>query len=248
MRIMSVNLRYDNPEDGEYIWENRFPAMKLIWNQVDADVIGIQEGLPHQVNNLNKAFSIYNYVGKGRDKHGKGEHVGIFFNKNKFSLLDEGHFWLSETPDIPGSQSYGSAAPRMSTWVLLKYKQKELLFLNTHLDHKSEKAKIKGIKIICDFLNNHLESDGIIITGDLNTPPNSELIHNLLECGCLKDIFQTKNKSEPTYHAFSEEALIAVDYILTSRSFKLESCEVITKKPYGIYPSDHYPICCDIKI
>jgi len=144
MRVMSVNLRYDNPEDGKYKWANRFPAMKSIWNQIDADLVGIQEGLPHQVNGLNQAFSVYKYVGKGRDKHGKGEHVGIFFNKNKFTLLEEGHFWLSDTPNIPGSQSYGSAAPRMATWILLKYEEQKLLVLNTHLDHKSEKARKKG--------------------------------------------------------------------------------------------------------
>ena len=248
MRVMSVNLRYDNPEDGEYIWANRFPAMKLIWEQIEADLVGIQEGLPHQISDLKKAFPVFNYIGKGRDKNGKGEHVGIFFNKNKFTLLNEGHFWLSETPDIPGSQSYGSAAPRMATWVILKYKGEKLLVLNTHLDHESQEARKRGIEIICDFIKNNIEVDGIILTGDLNVSPDSDLINNMLKCASLKDVFQTKNKSAPTYHGFSNNALIICDYILASNHFKLGSCEIVKTQHNGVYPSDHYPLYCDIKI
>lgn len=248
MRVMSINLRYDNPEDGKYIWANRFPAMKSVWEQVEADVVGIQEGLPHQINDLKKAFPVYNYLGKGREKDGKGEHVGIFFNKNKFTLLNEGHFWLSETPDIPGSQSYGSAAPRMATWIILKYEGKKLLVLNTHLDHKSQEARKKGIEIICDFIENNIEVAGIILTADLNVSPDSVLINYLLKTARLKDVFKTNNNSQPTYHGFSDEGSLISDYILTSKHFKLGSCEIVKEQPNGVYPSDHYPLYSDIEI
>ncbi|MGM0421059.1 MAG: endonuclease/exonuclease/phosphatase family protein [Bacillota bacterium] len=248
MRVMSCNLRYDNPGDEEYAWENRLPAMKKIWEQIDADFIGVQEGLPHQIDDLMKSFPEYNYVGKGREEHGQGEQVGIYYKKNVLSLVEQGHFWISDSPEIPGSRSYGTDVPRMVTWVLLGFDNKNIVFLNTHLDHKSQEARRKGAEIICDFLDKYIDASGIILTGDLNAPPDADAVKTLLECGYLKDVFKAKNKSTPTYHGFTEDAKIVVDYILASQHLKIGTCEVVKDKPDGVYPSDHYPIYSDIEI
>lgn len=249
MRIMSFNLRFDNPEDGENSWGNRKPAVKEILNDADPDILGIQEGLPHQVEIISEWFKNYNYFGRGRAEGGSGEQVAVFYKKERFKCLDHGHFWLSDTPEIPGSKSFGNQVVRMASWVILydRFDDKEFLFLNTHLDHNSLNARIKGAELISSFCGK-AEVKYKIVTGDFNDLPESKAISILKDEAKLVDLFNNSSNQSATFHNFSEQEFSRIDYIFVSDNIKSEKIKIIKEKPFDIYPSDHYPIYADLRL
>ncbi len=249
MLVMSYNLRFDNPRDGENSWPNRHPAVKKVWEDVNADIIGIQEGMSHQVNTLKNWFHDYECVGLGREKDGTGEQVAVFYKKERFECIDKGHFWLSDTPDVPGSRSFGNDVYRISSWVILydRLKEKKFIFLNTHLDNESQQARIKGAELICDFLAEQKELDGKIVTGDFNDIPDSEALAIMEKEGDLKDTLKVAGSDLATFHNFSDKSLMRIDYILCSMDLKVSKGKVVKDKPFNIYPSDHYPIYAELK-
>ncbi len=253
MKVMSCNLRYDNPSDGENSWRNRSHIMKKIWDENTPDVIGIQEGLPHQIEELKKEFNnTYEYIGEGRERDYQGEQVGIFFKSKKFNLLDFGHFWLSKTPNVPGSKDFNSNVPRMVSWLLLSNEKirNSLLFLNTHLDNESKIAREWSIDIITEFLqNNYLDRDGVVITGDFNEKPNSRIINEFIQRNNLvNSLDRCVNGHKKTYHGFSGDGSITVDYIFCSQNLSINKCKIITDSVNGNFPSDHFPIYSILKI
>jgi len=249
MLVMSYNLRFDNPRDGENSWPNRHPAIKKVWEDVDADIIGVQEGMSHQIHTLKNWFHDYAVVGRGREKKDTGEQVAVFYKKKRFDCIDQGHFWLSDTPDVPGSRSFGNDVYRMSSWVILydNLEKKEFIFLNTHLDHESKQSRVKGARLICKFLAEHKNLDGQIVTGDFNDLPDSEALAIMEKEGDLKDTLKAAGSDSATFHNFSDKALMRIDYILCSMDLKVSKGKVVKDKPFNIYPSDHYPIYAELK-
>jgi endonuclease/exonuclease/phosphatase family metal-dependent hydrolase len=163
-----------------------------------ADIVGMQEVLLHQLQDLERSFkSKYRWIGAGReDGHMGGEFVPIFYKESKLELIESGNFWLSETPSIPGSLSWGAACPRMATWGVFHTKghnkdqdppssKKYLMFVNTHLDHMSEVARIEGVKLIKQMIASQLSKIqqtgvGVVVVGDLNATENSTPIQTMV--------------------------------------------------------------------
>src|SRR6186713_1650250 len=148
---MSYNVRYDNAHDGKNKWEFRKDQVAAIIRRNLPDLIGTQEALHHQLENMNAALPEYAVFGAGRDD-GKqmGEHVAIFYKKDRFELLDGGNFWLSETPYTPGSKGWDAADIRMVSWCKLKDKTGNKIFFifNTHYDYKGVVSKQKSSVLI----------------------------------------------------------------------------------------------------
>ncbi len=146
-KVMTFNIRYDNPADGVNAWPARRAAVVTMLKAEKPDVLGIQEGLAHQVAFLDSALRAdYAYVGVGRDD-GKeaGEFAALFYNKNRFELLESGNFWLSETPETP-SIGWDAACIRIVTWAKLRDRQsgREFVALNTHFDHVGTEARAQS--------------------------------------------------------------------------------------------------------
>ena len=147
INTMSFNIRYDNPEDGVQNWHHRKENIVRMINFYDLDIIGMQEVLVHQLNYLKTHLGQYQSVGIGReDGKEQGEFSPIFFKANRYEELKSGTFWLSETPEKV-SKGWDAALERIATWVVLKDKSsgKELIFMNTHFDHK---GRLSATKII----------------------------------------------------------------------------------------------------
>lgn len=248
MRVMSYNLRFDTPRDGEYQWPKREPAVRWVWEYVNADVVGVQEGLPHQLENLAEWMPEYDYVGRGREADGSGEHVAIFYKRDTWRCLEHGNFWLSDTPDVPGSRTFGNRLPRMATWARLKNSDGHVwLVLNTHLDHESEEARAKGAALIKSFLAENAKDEPVIVTGDFNAEPGSAALETLLEGGALVDVFAAAGADGLTVHGYNDTPNARIDYILASPQVPYGKLEIVREKPYGLYPSDHYPIYADLE-
>lgn len=153
------------------------------------DIGGLQEVLFSQLRYLREELPHYTFIGVGRDdgreEGGAGEYAPVFFKKNRFDLLNAGHFWLSEHPSTPGSKSWGTACTRLATWVVIQdiKTQEEIILLNTHLDHVSEEAQVKGSELIMSRLHALCEErlrestsssvPRVVVTGDFNSIPGS---------------------------------------------------------------------------
>jgi endonuclease/exonuclease/phosphatase family metal-dependent hydrolase len=254
-KVMSYNIRYDNPNDGENSWVNR---KELLCSQLafyEPDVFGIQEALPNQVQDISNALPKYTFVGIARDGIGKGESSNIFFKKDKFKLLEQNTFWLSETPEII-SKGWDAALNRICTYALLKENKTKQIFwiFNTHLDHQGEIARTKGIALILykiKMLNT--QNYPVIFMGDFNSEPTEERIINLKKLMIDSQEISEENPFGPTgtFNGFKhiEAVTKRIDYIFLSKksNFKVYKYAVLSDSKDLKYPSDHLPVYVEIR-
>src|SRR5690606_30892427 len=171
LEVMTYNIRYDNPGDAPNHWDNRKEFLISQLRYHAPDVLGTQEGLVHQLRDIDRGLANYAYFGVGRD-HGdeKGEFTAIFYNTDKLELISESTFWLSPTPDIP-SKGWDAALPRICTYGIFERRVDGSRFMvfNTHFDHVGTKAREESSKLILEKMK-ELNSGGLptVLCGDLN--------------------------------------------------------------------------------
>lgn len=254
IKVITYNIRYDNPKDGENRWDNRkdFLVNQIKFNE--PDFLGIQEGLLHQVSFIDSVLTQYKYIGVGRNE-GKldGEFCALYYNTEKFNLLKGSTFWLSETPDVP-SKGWDAALNRICTYGLFENnssKEKMLVF-NTHFDHRGVEARIQSTKLIVEKIN-ELNSGKypVVFMGDLNLEPNSEAIKYL-----STKLIDSKNASKIVFGPtgtfngfnFSEPVSRRIDYIFVSQgNVEVLKYAVLSDSEDCRYPSDHLPVFVEIK-
>jgi len=248
VRVMTFNIRYHQPADGIYAWPERKELVFSLLGKQDPDIIGFQEALHDQVVDIIKALPGYGWYGVGRDDGAQeGEYAPIFFNSARFSSDTSGHFWLSETPGIAGSISWGAACTRIVTWVKLtdKLTGEKLLVFNTHFDHISEQAREASALLLSDSIRKLAGEIPVIVTGDFNAPPVEtayRVMTSLLSD--TRDGFFLPD-SACTYIGFPAVCHpgVLIDYIFfTPGSGTVLDYMILTFNRDGFYPSDHYPV------
>jgi len=255
LNVMTYNIRLDVASDGENTWSNRKDFLSSQVQFYSPDIMGVQEALPNQMVDLKDALIEYETIGIGRDGDNKGEYSAIFYNKKILSVEQENTFWLSETPNKV-SKGWDAAYPRICTYglfTLLKNNQKIWVF-NTHLDHVGNEAQLQGIQLILKKIEAlNIDNLPVVVMGDFNVEPNSELITNLKQN--LNDSReQTKNVfgSNGTFNGFKFNELIArrIDYIMLSKSSKInvEKYGVLSSSIDLKYPSDHFPVFVELAL
>ena len=256
LSVMTYNIRLNVASDGENAWPNRkdFLAAQIKFN--DPDIIGIQEGLPGQVEDMKSMLKEYAFIGQGRDGGNNGEYSALFYKTGKFSLLEQGTFWLSDTP-AKVSKGWDAAFNRICTYGLFKTRKghKKFWVFNTHLDHQGEEARNKGMELIINKIAElSTKNYPVILTGDFNSEPSSELIANLNRK--MSDTYKI-SVSEPfgpvgTFNGFQfcEPVTRRIDYIFISdpSRFKVLKYAVLTDSNDMKYPSDHFPVLAQIQI
>lgn len=241
--VMSFNIRCINKNDkGNKYYKIRLPYIRQVIEDESPDVIGFQEAKVKQFKYLLKILKEYDYEYRKRDNREEGEATPIFYKRNRFTCLARDTFWLSDNYKEM-SNTFGGSCPRICSYVRLKDKNtnKEFCVFNTHLDHKSENARIKGVKLIkrliCEF--KYVEMPHLII-GDMNdfygSAPINELFSNYIDASKIKN-----DPNEITFHNYGTDKQ-KIDYIALSKDIKQIDYKVITAKFGDIYPSDHYPI------
>ena len=172
LRVMSFNIRQDNPKDGPLnLWQDRRAPLCKYINKVKPDIVGMQEVFKNQLDDAAERMPKYAYVAGGRDDgKDKGEATPIFYRTDKFNLIEKGLFWLSETPDVP-SVSWNAKYPRIAAWVILEEKKtgKRFFYCNSHFDHKSDAAKNESAKFIKAQFKKLCKGYPIVFTADCNT-------------------------------------------------------------------------------
>jgi endonuclease/exonuclease/phosphatase family metal-dependent hydrolase len=248
-KVMTFNLRVDSPDDNHNAWSYRADKIAEMIIKHDPIIFGIQEGVYYMLTDLEERLCNYHWLGKGRDGGNKGEFSAIFFKKDVVTVVDEGQFWLSEKPNVPGSKSWGTECPRVCTWGHFKLQQEtesEFCFYNTHLDHISQDAREKGIQMIWDTMNTHRQQKTrpAFLTGDLNAPPQNNVIKFLND---KEEIVNSYNIFEgnvgSTFHNFSGgKEGDPIDYIFVTKDINIQNTIVDRSKVNGGFPSDHYPV------
>lgn len=258
LRVMSFNLRYATAADGENRWEHRRDLLIDTIREFDPDLLGTQECLAEQAAFLRDSLPGFAFAGVGRDD-GKlaGEMCALFYRADRFRQIDAGHFWLSESPEIPGSRSWDSALTRIATWVRLAVRgdsSATLLFLNTHFDHQGVEARRRSGELIAAWLRTHHDGARIVVTGDFNAPAVSEAegpYRALAGCPAegspfLLDTYRARHVPGPdegTYHAFTGATDgHRIDWILAAGGLVPLESTILRAHEEGRYPSDHFPV------
>ena len=254
LKVMSFNVRFDNPGDGINAWPNRFPLVeKYIMGEMP-DILGVQESLYHQNEDLLGIMSGYAYVGSGRDDDEKGgEFSPIFFRTDKFELLDHSQFWLSETPDVPGSIGWAAVLPRVVAWAKLKHKEsgKELFVFNTHFSHVSDEARRKSMEFLSDQIRKIAGDSRVALTGDFNITQDSKLYNEMqdrfLEQNNLQNtqliIQDPYTGGKNTFNGFRRDMEPRViDFIFVNEYFSVKTYSIDKITEGDIFISDHWPV------
>lgn len=258
VRIMSYNIRYDNPGDGLNSWDHR---KDRIANQIkfyEPDFVGIQEGLVHQVRFLEEQLPHMERIGVGRDdgKEG-GEFSALFYNTNRFELVPgtEQTYWLSETPSKP-SKSWDAALPRIVTFGKFRNKNsgQELYVFNTHFDHRGVVARAESAKLILKTIEKVAGELPVVLTGDFNIVESSEPYRILTE-SFLSDAYYTSvlPSAGPsfTFSGFElplPENTNRIDFIFVNEQVQVLKHAIIADFRDGRFPSDHLPVVADVRV
>jgi len=246
IKVASFNIRFDNPGDAINNWHNRKAAITSFLEAENMHIIGMQEVLNNQFQYLQNMLSAYQTVGVGReDGATEGEYAPVFYREDIFTVLDSGTFWLSETPGIP-SIGWDAVLERICTYALLVDQRngRQVHIYNTHFDHVGANARLSSARLITDSIEAKSAGHWVILSGDLNTEPNSFVYEQIINGG-LKDSYQSKVRLGPvgTFNGFTtnDEYLRRIDYIFI-RGFSSELYETNDLLYNNNFLSDHFPV------
>ena len=255
LTVMTLNMRYDNPEDGANNWRFRRERIAELIRSEAVDLLGTQEVLANQFDDLQALLPGYRAVGVGREDGARaGEFNAVFFRSDRFELLDSGVFWLSENPETPGSKGWDGACERLATWTVLRDKSGgELLFINTHLDHIGEQARREGVALLLRRIETLRAGRPVILTGDFNAEPSSPVIARIVADSALRSAWDTTPIRSGSAWSFSdfgqlpEEERPLIDYVFYGGGLEVLSCSILPDTLGGGYLSDHAPVEARLK-
>ena len=248
VNVMTYNIRYDNPGDGINQWSSRKEKVFDLVKKYDPDIFGVQEALHHQLNDIRQNLPQYEFIGVGRDDgKEKGEHSAIFYKKDRFDILKQNTFWLSETPEVPGSKNWDAAITRVATWaqVLDKKSDTEFLMINTHFDHIGKESRANSAKLLREKANALGKNAPVIITGDFNCTPDQPPYQTMMDkSGVVLNDPAPKVARPGTSCGFAVNARSCnhIDYIFHSNAWTADNYMIISDNDGKNYPSDHLPV------
>ena len=252
MRLMTFNLRFATPIDGPNEWEFRKDLVVEIILKHRPDLLGTQEGTVPQLLYLEQHLTGYLPLTAHREVDPTCQYPTIFYRADRFQVQESSEFWLSETPQVHRSLSWGSAFPRMVTYGLFREPDRDtsFYFIDTHLDHVSEAARREGARMIREFffpLNRPL-----ILVGDFNEPPDGPVHRQLVQGDSpLRDTWRGVHppaEEAVTQHGFDGQPRGSrIDWILATPPFRVRRVVIIPDNQNGRYPSDHFPYEAEVE-
>lgn len=251
--VMSYNLRFASTTPPN-AWQDRRPAVRALLEKYTPDLIGTQEGVYAQLKDIAADLPAYDWIGLGRDGGSRGEFMAVFYRRDRFEPLEFDHFWLSDTPEVVGSSTWGNTNRRMVTWVrfLDRRTGRQFHFWNTHLDHALQPAREKGAELIrrrIEAIPAAHASLPLLLVGDFNAVAGANKAYDiLLADGFLKDTWtiasERRNAEYNTFNGFETPRKEGkrIDWILARGSVDVRASEIVTYTHDGRIPSDHFPV------
>ena len=258
VKAMTFNIRLSKANDGPNGWTQRADMVREIFERSQADFVGVQEAWPDQIAFLRRGLPQYAHLGRSREADAcKGEAVPLFYRHDRWRLDPEefGVFWLSDTPDIPGSASWGNWIPRIVTWgrFLEKSSGRGIYVFNIHLDHLSETSRVKSAAYLAKRIAERKHADPAIVLGDFNSDETGTAVRALVtddSPAVLVDTFRVVHPNEAsvgTFHAFTGARDGGkIDHILVTPGATLLAAEIVHDNRQGRYPSDHFPVTAEV--
>ena len=250
LRVMTFNVRYPAPNDGPERWESRRDLFVTTIREQHPDVFGTQELYKEQGDYVVAKLPGYKWFGMGRKGDDGDEHMGVFYSTDELRVLDSGNFWLSDTPDVPGSDTWGTPFPRMVTWARFQRKDdgRTFVMFDTHLPYREQDdvAREKGAAVILKRIAKLPADEPFVLTGDFNTTPASR-VHAMLTQHLQDAWLVAPRRSGPdkTFHDFTGTPTERIDWILV-RGFRVQDARTVTTHQGKLYPSDHFPVVTDL--
>ncbi|MDB5282216.1 MAG: endonuclease/exonuclease/phosphatase family protein [Bacteroidota bacterium] len=249
-KVMTYNIRNSHALDGVNSWDKRKDKLVALIRKVNPDVLGTQEVLLKQLKYLKQSLNDYESFGVGRNngKHG-GEHSVIFFWKSRYEQVKGGNFWLSETPQIPGSKSWDADLTRICSWVQLKEKSTGAVFFvfNTHFDHKGKLARRNSAALLRRTVDSLAGNNPVIVIGDFNLTPDDAGYATMTDKSTYKvPLNDSYMEGALTYtdcgFNVSNTHCNRIDYIFYSPQYSKSEYTVHTDNNGTYYPSDHLTV------
>lgn len=252
-KLMTFNIRYGLADDGENRWENRKSLVIERIRAFDPDLLGLQECRDDfQAEFIKSHLQDYEFHGARRAHDGETalEMAPILFKKPSFRLIQNGCFWLSETPHVAGSKSWGATFPRTVTWAKFIHNAtgKFFFFLNTHFDY-APSAIGESARTIGEWIEQNAQASPTLLTGDFNADKDSSAYRKLTGDEKLRDAYNIADPTDPaagTFHGYGK-ASDPIDWILVSDHFQVTAAEIDRYHNEKLYPSDHYPVTATLQ-
>ena len=258
--VMSFNIRYGTANDGANSWPQREELVYEVVRRQDSDFVSLQEALRFQLDGIRESVSGYGEVGVGRDD-GKesGEYSAILYKVNRWRPEMSGTLWLSDTPEVPGSKSWGNEITRIVTWARFVEKKtaRAVWVFNTHFDHISQPSREKSAELLARRIADREPRDPVIVTGDFNAGENNPAIRHLKNAAgdspvTLADTFRMLHPDMQAAGTFGEFTGVRsgpkIDYIFVEPGASVKAAGIIYTSRNGRYPSDHFPVYASIEL
>jgi len=263
LHVMTFNIRYGTANDGENSWNNRKEMVFDVIRSHPSDVVGLQEALRFQMDELRKEHPVYGEIGVAReDGYEEGEYSSILYRTDRFGVAESGTFWFSDTPDIAGSNTWGNACVRICSWArLIETKTGKAFYMfNLHLDHVSQPSREKSAVLLAERIKNRKFKDPFVVTGDFNAGENNPVIEYLKNEIAVEGLDGSKAKTSvpmiDTFRVLHPEVKDVrsshgfrggkqgnkIDYIFVPPGTNVLKAEILYDNIDGRYPSDHYPV------
>jgi endonuclease/exonuclease/phosphatase family metal-dependent hydrolase len=263
VRVMSFNIRYGTANDGENHWKNRYEMVFDVLRNHRPDVVGLQEALGFQIQQIRKAIGGYGLIGVAReDGKNDGEYSCLLYRLDRYDVKESGTFWFSDTPEVPGSSHWGNACVRICSWARFIEKKSGRAFyvFNLHLDHVSQPSRQKSAVLLSKRLLARKHADPFIVTGDFNTGEKNPVILYLKGKLALSKSDGNKGKNPvpmvDTFRVLHPDAGDVgtfngfkgnrrgekIDYVLTMPGVKVLEAKILYDNVNGKFPSDHFPV------
>lgn len=254
LNVMTFNIRLNTASDSLNAWPLRrnHAASQILFHRVE--LLGVQEALPDQMQDLRERLPRYRSLGVGReDGKNKGEFSAIFYDTSRLEVLQSASFWLSETPELPGSKSWDAAITRMVTWAHFRDRKtrKDFYAFNTHFDHIGKIARRNSAQLLLTKIVAIAGKKPVIVTGDFNAKPSDEPIQVLLDPANANRLTDSKALSETPHYgpegsftAFGPRELgdQPIDHIFLKGKFRVLAHANLSETWQGRFSSDHFPV------
>lgn len=257
LSVMTFNIRYGTANDGADAWPHRRAMVVDVIREHDPDVVGLQEALAFQLDELLDALPGYASVGVGRnDGRAAGEYTAILYRPARFDLAESATFWLSDTPDVPGSKSWGNAITRICTSARLVERDtgRALYIYNTHFDHISQPSRERSAELLLDRIAARAHPDPVLVTGDFNAGESNPAVRRMTsdDRTPLIDTFRAAHPDAPeagTFNAFKGATDgDKIDYIFAEPATEVLAAQIVRTSAGGRYPSDHFPVTARLRL
>jgi len=259
LRVISFNVRYGTASDGADSWPWRRGLTFQVIRDFAPDLLGVQEALRGQLDELGMAVPGYSEIGVGRDDgRTEGEYSAILYRQGRFEPVESGTFWFSDTPEVPGSMHWGNRITRIATWARLRdlATGRSFVVYNLHFDHESQPSRERSAALLAQRLSRHDPAEPRIVMGDFNSGEDNPAYRYLVGSNpalpqapaspALRDTYRTLHPGDTLVGTFNEFKGTAdgekIDHILVSDGWHVLEAAIIRTARNGRYPSDHFPV------